>query len=259
LHISNDVQGSNFRHRFLTFVTYTVVAVSCLILPSTARAQESDASAPSNANAAPDTSSSTDDQGAPPPEPKPAPPSANRIFGVLPNYTTVEKTDAIPPISVQQKFKMAELNSFDPYVFPFVGFIAGLGAGEGGTPYARRYAMALADNSIGNYMTTAVMPSLLHQDPRFFQLGQGTFWHRAAYSLTRTIVTRSDSGAKQLNVSELGGNLFAASASNLYYPSADRALSSTLERWGMQVMWDSLSNGMKEFWPDVRRKMHRHA
>jgi len=141
-------------------------------------------------------------------------------------------------------------------VFPFVGVVAALGVGQGTTNYPRRYATALADNSIGNFMTTAVLPSLLHQDPRYFELGAGSVWHRAGYAASRSLVTRSRSGRAQFNVSEIGGNAIAAMISNAYYQPADRNALGVLTRWGSQVMWDTLSNELKEFWPDVRRKLH---
>jgi hypothetical protein len=79
---------------------------------------------------------------------------------------------------------------------------------------------------------------------------------RVAYAASRSIVTRSDSGRPQFNISEIGGNALAAA--NAYYPSAERTVTATLSRWGMQVMWDTLSNELKEFWPDVSRKLHGH-
>jgi hypothetical protein len=180
----------------------------------------------------------------------------DRVFGVLPNYSTVEGQRQVPPITARRAFTMAGLNSFDPYVFPFVGVVAALGVGQGTTSYTRRYATAMADNSIGNFMTTAVLPSLLHQDPRYFELGAGSLWHRVGYAASRSVVTRSRSGGAQFNVSEIGGNAIAAMISNAYYQPADRNALGVLTRWGSQVMWDTLSNELKEFWPDVRRKLH---
>jgi hypothetical protein len=182
----------------------------------------------------------------------------DRIFGMLPNYTTVEGATEIRPPTVKQKFRMAGENSFDPYVFAIVGIDAAIGAGQGGVGYERRYMMALADNSIGNFMTTAVLPSALGQDPRYFQLGEGGVLHRMAYALSRSVVTRGASGARQFNLSEIGGNALAAGVSNLYYPAAARTLGSTVTRWGTQIMWDALSNELKEFWPDIRKKIRKN-
>ena len=54
---------------------------------------------------------------------------------------------------------------------------------------------------------------------------------------------------------EIGGNAVAASLSNLYYSPADRTVTGTLTRLGSQVLWNCLSNELKEFWPDIRRKL----
>jgi hypothetical protein len=181
---------------------------------------------------------------------------ADRIFGVLPNYTTVEERTKAPAITTRMSFEMAAMNSFDPYVFPIVGIMAGLGQGEGHHPYGDRYAVALADNSLGNFLTTAIVPSVVGQDPRYFELGEGGFFRRFAYAASRSVVTRSRSGQTQFNISEIGGNAMAAGLSNLYYGSVDRSLAATMTRWGSQVMWDTVANEMKEFWPDIRRKLH---
>ena len=149
---------------------------------------------------------------------------------------------------------MAALNSFDPYVFPFVGFVAALPGGS--ASYPERYGTALADNTIGNFLTTAIVPTVLRQDPRYFESGEGGVCHRIGYAASRSIITRSRSGQRVFNYSEIGGNAIAAVVSNAYYPSAGRSVSDTLTRWGMQVMWDTLSNELKEFWPDVRRRLH---
>jgi hypothetical protein len=181
------------------------------------------------------------------------------MFGVLPNYATVEGPTEVPPISASLKFKLAALNTFDPYVYPFVGAVAAmnLNFGRDGAGYVKQYAVSLTDNSVGNMLTSAALPSLFHQDPRYFERASGGFISRLAYGASRSVVTRGDSGHPQFNVSEIGGNAIAAGFSNLYYPPPQRTVSGTLSRWGMQVMWDTLSNELKEFWPDVRRKIHR--
>jgi hypothetical protein len=184
--------------------------------------------------------------------------TGTRIFGVLPNYATVEGATAIERVSSAQKFKMAAMNSFDPYLYPFVGVMASLNETYGGgtAGFLKQYAASFTDNSVGNFMTSAVLPSVLHQDPRYFARGRGSVSSRAIYAASRILVTRGDAGARQLNMSELAGNAFAATLSNAYYPSAERTMSATLTRWGTQLMWDALSNELKEFWPDVRRKLH---
>jgi hypothetical protein len=190
---------------------------------------------------------------------EPGPRADDRLFGVLPNHGTVEGETTVAPLSARQKFGVASLNTFDPYVYPFTGFVAALSrpSGSGVAGFSRQYARAYTDNAVGNMLTSAVLPSVLHQDPRYYERGTGGFLPRMGYAASRTFVTRGDAGHVMFNVSELGGNALAAGFSNAYYPAADRSAAATLTRWGMQVMWDTLSNEMKEFWPDVRRKLHK--
>jgi hypothetical protein len=190
----------------------------------------------------------------------------DRIFGVLPNYTTVTDRAHAAPVDTKQTFVMAAWSSFDPYVFPFVGVVAGIAQatnqepswGGGAAAYGRRYAMAFGDNTIGNFMTTAVLPTALHQDPRYFVLGSGGFLHRFGYAASRSVVTRSRDGRREFNASEIGGNAIAAILSNTYHPVEDRDVSTTAYRMGSQIMWDTLSNEMKEFWPDIRQRLRHH-
>jgi hypothetical protein len=175
----------------------------------------------------------------------------DRIFGILPNYGTVERDTTSVQLTNAQKFKLAGLGSFDPYVFPYVGMLVGLGQG-GQAAYARRYATALADNSIGNFLTSAILPAALHQDPRYYARGSGRVLGRAGYALSRSVVTRSSAGHAQFNYSEIAGNLSAATIGNLYCSSANRSSAGTLTRFEGQVLSDALANEMKEFWPDIR-------
>jgi hypothetical protein len=183
------------------------------------------------------------------------------MFGIFPNHATVEDEWDAPPVGTRQKFAMASENTFDPWVYPFIGFVATMNRsfGPGVSGFGKQYAASLADNMTGNFLTSAALPSLLRQDPRYFQLGSGGVWRRAAYAASRIVVTRRDTGGAQFNVSEIGGNMLAASISNTYYPSAERTVTATLSRWGMQILWDTLSNEMKEFWPDIRQKLHHQS
>ena len=195
---------------------------------------------------------------------EPSPKKPDRMFGVLPNYGTVEDAAGASVVTTRATFRMAALNAFDPYVFPFVGVTAAFAQlgnqekslGRGPGAYVVRYATSFADSSISSFLTSAIFPTLLKQDPRYFELREGSAWHRAEYAASRTVITRSRSGDAQFNLADIGGNGVAAVVSNLYYPSEDRSAAQTLVRWGTQVMWDAVSNELKEFWPDIRRKMH---
>jgi hypothetical protein len=186
----------------------------------------------------------------------------DRVFGVLPNYSTVDGRPAddgsktAPAITTRLSFRLASLSSFDPVVFPCVGLMTAISA-DRDVNYGDRYMRAFADNSIGNFMTTAVVPTLTNQDPRYFRSGEGGLFRRMAYAASRSAVTRTRDGHAAFNISEIGGNLAGAGISNLYYNSADRTVGATMSRWGLQVMGDTVANELKEFWPDIHARLRR--
>ncbi len=186
-----------------------------------------------------------------------------RIFGVLPNYRTVEGTDGVEPLTVRRKFWIASKDSFDYPIYFLSGAFAGISQIENSNPsfgqglkgYAKRYAAGYGDQMIGNMMAEGVFPSLLHEDLRYFRLGVGGTWKRSRYALTRILVTRTDSGNARFNFSEVVGNCAATAISNAYNPDT-RDASENLEKLGMQLGTDAISNVLKEFWPDVKRRLH---
>lgn len=191
-----------------------------------------------------------------------------RVFGVFPNYRTTDGNVPFAPITSQQKITIGLKDSFDWPVYPVAGAFAALyqlenqnpSFGQGMKGYGRRYGTALGDQVIGNMMTESIVPSLTHQDPRYFRIGksQGGVRHRALYAASRIFVTRTDSGGKQFNISEWGGNALAVAISNAYYPDT-RTVSDNIQRLGIACATDAFSQVMKEFWPDVKHALfHRH-
>src|SRR5229473_61056 len=190
--------------------------------------------------------------------------SNDRLFFTLPNFLTLENANQVPPLTAGQKFKVVARSSFDYVQYPWYGFLAGIsqaensepGYGQGAAGYGKRYGAALADGTIENFMTGAIFPSLLHQDPRFFQSGSGGFWRRTGYAMSRSLVTRTDSGGSQFNFSEIvGGALSAGISTYSYHPKADKTLLNTASVWGSQLGYDTITIVVKEFWPDIHRKL----
>lgn len=210
----------------------------------------------------------TDSQPPPSSESSPADlaqPKNDRIFGVLPNYRTVENPKlSMQPLTAKGKFKLAASDSFDPYAYVIAGAFAGYGqekndpkswGEESWGPMAKRYAASFADQTDENIMTEAVVPALLREDPRYFRLGSGSFFKRTSYALSRIWVTRTDAGGTTFNFSEIVGAGASSAVSNFYYPREDRTLSKNLSRWGVQVGEDTFFNFLKEYWPDIRHKI----
>jgi hypothetical protein len=126
--------------------------------------------------------------------------------------------------------------------------------GQGLQGCAKRYGTTYGDNAIEDFMVGAIFPSVLHQDPRFFQSGHGGFSRRTGHAVGRVFITRTDSGEKQINYSELGGALTgAAIATYTYHPRSDRNFGNVAETWGTQMAYDVATYMVKEFWPDLRK------
>ena len=192
----------------------------------------------------------------------PTPPKAtqnDRIFFALPNYLTVENATSLPPLTTKQKFKAVARGCFDPVEFVFIAIQAGIGQADDVNPsyhqgfsgYSKRFGTSYTDAIIGNFGTGAIFPTLLHQDPRYYQMGKGNFLHRFVFAAGRVLVTRSETTQKpQFNFSELLGNSMAAGLSNAYHPGP-HTISSSANVFGTQVVMDAAGYELKEFWPDI--------
>lgn len=187
-----------------------------------------------------------------------------RIFGVIPNNRTSPTLTDYEPLTVAEKFKVATADSFDRGTFLLAAGFAGNAQltdstpsyGHGVKAYARYYTAATGDLMIGNFMTEAVFPTALHQDPRYFRRGTGSGWARLRYAAGQIVWTHTDSGKGQFNFSEIVGNATAVGISNAYYPD-NRNVSDNLLKFGMQVGVDMTGNILKEFSPDLRRLLSR--
>jgi len=193
--------------------------------------------------------------------------SKDRLFYALPNFLTLENSGKVPPLTTKEKFKVVTKGSFDYVQIPWYAFLAGIsqaedseeGYGQGAAGYGKRFGAYFADGTIENYMTGAILPSLLRQDPRYFQSGKGSFMHRTGYSVSRIFLTRGDNGRQQFNYSEVFGSAISAGISTYsYHPHADRTVPNTVSVWGTQVGYDTITLVVKEFWPDIRRKMSKN-
>jgi hypothetical protein len=182
-----------------------------------------------------------------------------RIFGVLPNYRTADGSIPFSPITTKQKFTIARKDTLDYPSYVLAAAFSGLSQldnsnpsfGQGLKGYARRYASAVADQDLGNFMTEAIFPSFLHEDPRYFRKVHGSVKGRLLYAATRVFVTRTDAGNWRFNYSEFLGNGTVAAIGNAYYPDA-RGFGPTMQRMGTQIGTDAISGVLKEFWPDIK-------
>jgi hypothetical protein len=239
--------------------------ILCVLLVSaslirTASAQQPAPETPTNSGTIENTPRPSNDSDSQEPESK-------RIFGIIPNYRTSPSLHPYSPLTTQKKFKIASEDSFDRGTFVLAAAFAGEAQitnsnrsfGQGVAGYARYFGTSDADFVIGDFMTEAIYPTLLHQDPRYFRRGTGGTWSRLGYAMGQIFWTHNDSGSTQFNYSEIIGNSTAVAISNAYYAD-NRNFSDAAIKLGDQIGVDLAANILKEFWPDLERKMsRRHA
>jgi hypothetical protein len=211
-------------------------------------------------------------QTAPQPDPGAMPTPASkqqpkRILGIMPNYRAVSAGEIPPPPTASQAFKIATQNSFDYSSFIFVGITSlmaeGTNAhtqlGKGMEGYGRYYWRGLADKTIGNYMVIFTLPTVLHEDERYYAKGEGTFLGRGIYAASRVLITPDYHGRNSFNASEIFGRGIAQGISLSYYPSGSQTAESIASKYAYAIGRDALTNTFREFWPDIATHvLHRH-
>ncbi len=190
-----------------------------------------------------------------------------RILGVLPNYRAVSAGEIPPPPTPKEAFKIAAQNSFDYSAFTFVGITSLMAEGTNAHPqlgkgiagYGRYYWRGFVDKTDGNYLVIFALPTILHQDERYYAKGEGGFWRRSIYAASRILITPDYNGRNTFNTSEVLGRGIAEAISVTYYPSHDRTPSEIALKYGYALGRDALTNVFREFWPDIATHvLHRN-
>ncbi len=186
-----------------------------------------------------------------------------RVVGILPSFNVTYRSDAVS-MTAGQKISLAFRSAIDPYQFGIAFVVAGFseaqdngtGFGWGPAGYFKRSGAAYLDAFDGAMIGNGFLPALLHQDPRYFRLGHGTFKHRFFYAVATSFICKHDNTGKwEPNYSNVGGNIIAGAISNLYYPSNTAGLGQTINN-GIIVTGEGTFGGvLQEFWPDISRKL----
>ncbi len=178
-----------------------------------------------------------------------------RVLGVLPNFYVSYVPNAVP-LNSKQKFKLAWKTVVDPFSFVFVGGVAGVEQaqdhfkeyGQGAQGYGKRFGAGYADMVSSTFIGSAILPSLLKQDPRYFYKGRGSIRARALYAIANAVICKGDNRRWQPNYSAVLGGLAAGGISNLYYPSNDRnGAELTFENAGIGIGGTAVANLFQEF------------
>jgi hypothetical protein len=177
-----------------------------------------------------------------------------RVLKVFPNFYSAYDWNA-PPMGSKQKFKLAFRAVTDPMAFAGAAGVAGAeqyynifpSYGGGIQGYAKRYGAAYANDFSGRMFSSAVFPSIFHQDPRYFYRGSGSIRTRALYAISAAVIARGDNGHWQPNYSEICGNFAAGALSNLYYPSDSRGATLTIGNALIETAGRAGTNLVREF------------
>lgn len=177
-----------------------------------------------------------------------------RVLGVIPNFYVSYIPDAAP-LNSKQKFELAWKSVLDPMTFVFAGAAAGFeqsqdafsGYGQGAQGYAKRFGASYGDTVVGTFIGSALLPSLLKQDPRYFYKGVGSTRSRLFYALANAVITKGDNKKWQPNYSSIGGSFAAGGISNLYYPAEERGAANTIENALIAIGESAAANVFQEF------------
>ena len=189
---------------------------------------------------------------------------SKHLLWVIPNYRTSPSLTHYEPLTVREKFSVAAQDSWDRGTLALAAIFgaenqltnSNRAFGQGMAGYGRYWGASYGDFIVGNYMTEAIFPSLLHQDPRYFRRGTGGAWSRLGYAIGQTFWTHNDSGRSQFNYSEWLGNSAAVAISNAYYAD-NRSARDNVSQLGVQISVDTAANILKEFYPDISRHLRR--
>ena len=190
-----------------------------------------------------------------------------RILGVMPNYRAVSAGAIPPPPTPKQAFKIATQNSFDYSSFLFVGITSAMAfgteahpqLGQGMAGYGRYYWRGFVDKADGNYLVIFALPTVFHEDERYYAMGEGGFFKRAVYAASRILITPNYHGHNTPNLAEIFGRGISQGVSAFYYPSHDRTGGALAVKYAYALGRDALTNVFREFWPDIATHvLHRH-
>jgi len=187
-----------------------------------------------------------------------------RVMGVMATFNTTRNMDAAP-LTSGQKYKLFFKSATDPWPFLLAGVVSGFDQatnsppewGQGWGPYAQRFGADYSDYFIGNFIGNAVLPSLLHEDPRYFQKGKGKVISRIIWAAGSSFWCKRDNGGWGPNYANVSGNFIGAAIGRAYHPASERDVRDTLMD-GLTVTVEGMPGAeLIEFWPDMVRAHNR--
>lgn len=188
---------------------------------------------------------------------------APAVYGVRPVFTATNNWKA-PPLTFHQKAQLYAGQVTSPWMF-FTSFLdAGFGQldnspayGGGAEAYFKRAGSSYADQVDGDFWHNLILPQLLHEDPRYFRKGSGTFVHRFLWAASAPVWARRDNMTWGINYSHIVGNVIGSAIGNVYYPQSDRTVGQTFGRAFTGLAESTAASELAEFWPAIAHRIDR--
>jgi hypothetical protein len=185
-----------------------------------------------------------------------------RVLGIIPNFYASYVPDAAP-LPSKLKFQLAWKSASDPITIFGAAFLAGIyqasdeygGYGQGFQGYAKRFGATYGDVFIGTFIDSAVLPSIFHQDPRYFYRGTGSKKSRLMYALANAVMCKGDNKKYEPNYSAILGSFITSGISYTYYPASDRSAELLMQTALIRIAEGSVAGLFQEF---VVRKLTPH-
>jgi len=186
----------------------------------------------------------------------------HRILGLMPNYRSVSAGTIPPPPGFKQSFKIATRQAFDYSSFVFLGITTASAYWQGSHPSLNTYNggdnvfwaylwRGFLDKSDGTYQSAWILPTLLHEDTRYYAMGHGSKWKRLGYAMSRVAVARTYEGHATPNLAGLGGKVGAQAVSRTYYPPGSETFGVLAKKFAYSCARDMGFTVFREFYPDI--------
>jgi len=179
-------------------------------------------------------------------------------------YQRFLSTNIAIPLTWQQKGYLALHNLTNP---ANLGTIAGISAitigidshtayGPGWKGFGKITGVTLLQDATGEFFGTFAIPSIAHQDPRYYRMPHASIPRRIVYAISRTAISRNDDGRSIPNYGTLLTYPISAEISNLYVPGVHSDGPSTVARIATGLATDPANSLLAEFLPDVAERVH---
>jgi hypothetical protein len=170
---------------------------------------------------------------------------------------------ALCSLEVKDKFRLFVQNTFDAASFFSAGFSASLdqaanrdtALGQGAMGYGKRFGYDFAGQSAGRFIKEFAVPTAFSEDPRYYRLGHGSAGKRLLHATMHAFVAHRDSGRRMFNFTESLGMVSAVALNSACYPGSERGFAPAMRQAGYSVMQDMSFDVLREFWPEVARKL----